>query len=98
MMKKNFSTHASRRPNQRRERWRAETKKKTGELCGSRLILGFRIESRIPLLELASDIFIQHLCPYLQEQMGAAATPTHLLFFDEPFAQNLIHRRFDKGR
>jgi len=73
-------------------------RKKPGELCGSRLILGFRIESRIPLLELASEFFIQHLCPYLQEQMGAAATPTHLLFFDEPFAQNLIHRRFDKGR
>ncbi len=66
-------------------------RKKTGELCGSRLILGFRIESRIPLLELASEFFIQHLCPYLQEQMGPATTPAHLLFFDEPFAQNLIH-------
>src|SRR5215813_2775980 len=61
-------------------------RKKPGELCGSRLILGLRIESRIPLLELASEIFIQHLCPYLQEQMGAATTPAHLLFFDEPFA------------
>ena len=30
--------------------------------------------------------------------MGAATTPAHLLFFDEPFAQNLIHGRFDKGR
>jgi hypothetical protein len=59
---------------------------KTGELCGSRLTLGLRIESRIPLVELASEIFIQRLCPYLEKQMGAAATPAHLLFFDEPFA------------
>jgi hypothetical protein len=61
-------------------------RKKPGELCGSRLILGLRIESRIPLLKLAPEIFIQRLCPYLQEQVGAAATPTHLLFFDELFA------------
>ena len=58
-------------------------RKKPGELCGSRLPLGLRIESRIPLVELASEIFIQSLCPYLQEQMGAAATPAHLLFFIE---------------
>lgn len=61
-------------------------RKKVGELCGSRLPPGLRIESWIPLVELASEIFIQRLCPYLQEQMGAAATPAHLLFFDEPFA------------
>jgi hypothetical protein len=32
--------------------------KKTGELCGSRLTLGLRIESRIPFVELLSEFFI----------------------------------------
>src|SRR5262249_55004355 len=61
-------------------------RKKPGELCSSRLPLGLRIESRIPLLEVVSELFIQNSRPYLQEQMGAAATPAHLLFFDEPLA------------
>jgi hypothetical protein len=35
-----------------------ESVKKWGELCGSRLILGLRIESRIPFVELLSEFFI----------------------------------------
>jgi hypothetical protein len=33
-------------------------RKKAGELCGSRLILGLHIESRIPFVELLSEFFI----------------------------------------
>jgi hypothetical protein len=33
-------------------------RKKAGELCGSRLPLGLRIESRIPFVELLSEFFI----------------------------------------
>ena len=32
--------------------------KKSGELCGSRLPFGLRIESRIPFVELLSEFFI----------------------------------------
>jgi hypothetical protein len=61
-------------------------RKKTGELCGSRLAIGLRIESGIPFVELLSELFIQRSGPYLQEQRGAAATPAYLLFFSEPLA------------
>jgi hypothetical protein len=60
--------------------------KKTGGAMRLALAPRTGIESRIPLVELASEIFIQRLCPCLQEQMGTPATPYHLLFFDEPFA------------
>jgi hypothetical protein len=33
-------------------------RKKAGELCGSRLTIGLRIESRIPFVELLSELFI----------------------------------------
>src|SRR6266545_4426155 len=33
-------------------------RKKAGELCGSRLTLGLRIESRIPFVVLLSELFI----------------------------------------
>jgi hypothetical protein len=61
-------------------------RKKPGELCGSRTFFGIAAKSRIPLVELVSEFFIQHSRPYLQEQMGAATTPTHLLLFDESLA------------
>lgn len=34
-------------------------RKKPGGLCGSRLTLGLRIESRIPLLEVVSELFME---------------------------------------
>src|SRR6266508_119494 len=55
-------------------------------LCGSRTFFGIAAKSRIPLVELVSEFFIQHSRPYLQEQMGAATTPAHLLLFDESLA------------
>jgi hypothetical protein len=61
-------------------------RKKPGELSGSRTFFGIAAKPRIPRLELVSEFFIQLSRPYLQEQMGAATTPAHLLFFDEPFA------------
>ena len=75
-----------------RLRWRvletgsSERRASTRPYCGSRLILGLRIESRIPFVELLSELFIQRSGPYLQEQRGAAATPAYLLFFSEPLA------------
>jgi putative transposase len=33
-------------------------RKKAGELCGSRLTLGLRIESRIPFVEFLSEFFV----------------------------------------
>src|SRR5262249_59357322 len=71
-------------------------RKKPGELCGSRTFFGIAAKSRIPLVELVSEFFIQHSRPYLQEQMGAATTPAHLLLFHESLAYHLIHGRFDK--
>ncbi len=60
--------------------------KKPGELCGSRTFFGIAAKSKIPLVELVSEFFIQRSRPYLQEQMGAATTPAHLLLFDESLA------------
>jgi hypothetical protein len=65
---------------------RQRDRKKPGELCGSRTFFGIAAKSRIPLVELVSEFFIQHSGPYLQEQMGAATTPAHLLLFDESLA------------
>ena len=46
--------------------------KKAVEPCGSRLVLGLLVESRIPFVEPVSEFFVQRSRPYLQEQMGAA--------------------------
>jgi hypothetical protein len=41
---------------------------------------------------------VPHLGSDLQEEVGTSLAPSHLLFFDEPFAQHLVDGRFHKCR
>jgi hypothetical protein len=46
-----------------------------------------------------APIPVQHLGPDLQQTVGAALAPAHLLFFHKPFADHLVDGRFcEPGR
>ena len=55
-------------------------------------------EPGIPGAERLFPLAVQHPCANLQQEMGAAWGPLHLLFFHHALAHDLIHRRFDKAR
>ena len=55
-------------------------------------------EARIPRAEGCLPFAIQHARANLQQEMGAALAPSHLLLFHHPFADHLVHGRFDEAR
>jgi hypothetical protein len=57
-----------------------------------------RPEARIPYAERLFPLVVQDTRANLQQEMGAAFGPLHLLFLYHPLAHDLVHRRFDKAR
>lgn len=55
-------------------------------------------ELRIPITECGIEVTIEHLGPSLKEQVRSLGRPLHLLFFHEPFADDLIDGRLHKRR
>ena len=55
-------------------------------------------EARIPAAECRFPLVIQDARADLQQEMGAAFGPLHLLFFHHALAHDLIDRGFDKAR
>lgn len=55
-------------------------------------------EVRIPPLEGAAQLPVEHFRPRLEQQMGAARRPLHLLLLVEALVQQRIDQRLDKGR
>ena len=50
------------------------------------------------MAECIPQITIEGAGPNLQQQMGAALRPAHLLFLDHPATDHLIHGRLNKRR
>ena len=51
---------------------------------------------RIPTIKSRAQILVQHLSPDLEQQMGTALGPTHLLLLDHALADHLVDRRLHK--
>jgi len=47
---------------------------------------------RVPAFEGRSQLVIQHLCAYLEQQMRPFLGPAHLLFLDHPLADQVVDR------
>jgi len=57
------------------------------------------LHSGVPARQRGAPIPVQHLGPDLQQKVGAALAPAHLLFFHKPFADHLVDGRFcEPGR
>src|SRR5260370_26169145 len=50
------------------------------------------------MAEYLVQILVKHLRPGLQQKMGPAQRPLHLLLLDESFADHLVDRRLHEGR
>ena len=65
---------------------------RSGDLKGdSGVVVG---EARVPSFEQWSERTVERTCPDLQEQVGAAFGPLHLLALGEALADDRIHRGF----
>lgn len=51
----------------------------------------------MPALKCLVQIAVQDVDSDLQQEMGAALGPAHLLFLDEPFGDDLIDRRLHEA-
>jgi hypothetical protein len=55
--------------------------------------------ARIPPTNDVPERIIEHMPPHLEERVGAAIGPLHLLLLHQPFADHWIHRRLGhRGR
>src|SRR5271156_705447 len=57
-----------------------------------------RPEFRIPTAECLVQLLVEDPRPGLQQKMGPAQRPLHLLFLDESFANHLVDSRLHEGR
>src|SRR5712692_3368839 len=64
----------------------------------SRHGLGVGPKAGIPRAEGLLPFAVQHAGANLQQEMGTALAPLHLLFFHHPLADHLVHGRFNKAR
>jgi hypothetical protein len=64
-----------------------------GRLCGQHLSVGDVGESWVPTVESSASESLRTRVRSLQEQVGAAGAPAHLLFLDHPFADHLFDGR-----
>jgi len=60
-------------------------------------LFGMRPETRIPTPKRVLPLLVEDPCTDLQQQMGAALSPLHLLVLDHPFAHDLIHGRLHEA-
>jgi hypothetical protein len=71
---------------------------KTGRKgLGSREPINWRPELRIPAAEDVLKLIVEHAGAALQEEVGAALRPLHLLALHHPFADHLVDRGFHEG-
>jgi hypothetical protein len=68
--------------------------------CGKKsgVSRGFQPESWVPTPEDPFQFVVENLGPCLEQEMCSTESPLHLLFLDEPPADNLVDRRLNECR
>ena len=78
--------------------WRASKSRGSSDLALWLLRLWLRPEFPIPTAKDVVQILVEDPRPGLQQKMGPAQRPLHLLFLDESSADHLVDRRLHECR
>jgi hypothetical protein len=69
---------------------RSESGTKWGRLRGQLLVIGGVGEVGVPAVEVVGEVVVEDSGADLEQQVGSAGCPAHLLFFDHAFADDLV--------